>query len=265
MLSMRRFRQWSRASLIGLLFAAGTAAVGLLFPLLRCLPVSLARRLEGSIQLAWYRGLLSVLGVSVRVSGRPSHDAVLWVSNHISWLDIVLLGASRPLTFVAKSEVGTWPLVGFLAKGTGTLLVKRGDVASSRLVADRMTWLLRQGRAVALFPEGTSSTGAAVLRFHARLFGPAVRVGARVQAVAIRYVGAGREHVPFVGDDDFLPHLWRLLAERSIAVDLSFCPPVATTGMGRDELAVLMRSHVVSALGDESVDQVVPGLRLNRR
>jgi 1-acyl-sn-glycerol-3-phosphate acyltransferase len=247
------------------MFAAGMAAVGLVFPLFRCLPVLHARRLEGSIQVAWYRGLLSVLGVNVRVSGRPCHDSVLWVSNHISWLDIVLLGACRPLTFVAKAEVGTWPLVGSLAKGTGTLLVRRGDLASSRLIADRMIWLLRQGHAVALFPEGTSSTGAAVLRFHARLFGPAVRVGARVQAVAIRYYGAGRDHVPFVGDDDFLPHLWRLLGERRIAAELTFCPPVAASGMGRDELAVLTRSHVVSALGGDTADDLVPGLRRNRR
>jgi 1-acyl-sn-glycerol-3-phosphate acyltransferase len=260
---MRRFRQWSRAALIGLMFATGLAAVGLVFPVLRCLPVSPARRLEGAIQVAWYRGLRRILGVSVGISGRPCHDAVLWVSNHVSWLDIVLLGSCRPLTFVAKNEVGTWPLVGFLAKGTGTLLVRRGDLASSGLVADRMTWLLRQGRVVALFPEGTSSIGAAVLRFHARLFGPAVRVGARVQPVAIRYHGAGCNHVPFVGEDTFLPHLWRLLAEPRIAVELSFCAPVAASGKGRDELAVLTRSHVVSALGSQPTVSLVPGLRRN--
>ncbi|MGY6214781.1 lysophospholipid acyltransferase family protein [Methylolobus aquaticus] len=261
---MRRFLQWSRAALIGLMFAAGLATVGLLFPVLRCLPLLPARRLEGAIQVAWYSALLSILGVNVRVTGRPCPDAALWVSNHVSWLDIVLLGTCRPLTFVAKSEVGTWPLVGFLAKGTGTLLVRRGDLASSGLVADRMTWLLRQGQAVALFPEGTSSTGAAVMRFHARLFGPAVRVGARVQPVAIRYHGAGREHVPFVGDDDFLPHLWRLLGERRIAVELSFCPPVTASGKARDELAAQTRSHVVSALGGDSAEHLVHGLRRNR-
>lgn len=261
---MRRFLQWSRAALIGLMFAAGMAAVGLLFPVFRCLPLSPARRLEGAVQVAWYRGLLSILGVKVRVSGSPCADAVLWVSNHVSWLDIVLLGACRPLTFVAKREVGNWPLVGFLAKGTGTLLVRRGDLSSSGLVADRMTWLLRQGQAVALFPEGTSSTGATVLRFHARLFGPAVRVGARVQPVAIRYYGAGSEHVPFVGEDDFLPHLWRLIGERRIAVALSFCPPVAASGKARDELAVLTRSHVVSELGGEPADHLDLGLRRNR-
>jgi len=246
------------------MFAAGLAIVGLLFPVLRCLPLLPARRLEGAIQVAWYSALLSILGVKVRVTGRPCSDAALWVSNHVSWLDIVLLGTCRPLTFVAKSEVGTWPLVGFLAKGTGTLLVRRGDLASSGLVADRMTWLLRQGRAVALFPEGTSSTGAAVMRFHARLFGPAVRVGARVQPVAIRYHGAGCEHVPFVGDDDFLPHLWRLLGERRIAVELSFCPPVTASGKARDELAAQTRSHVVSALGGDAAEHLVHGLRRNR-
>lgn len=261
---MRRLRQWFKAVLVALLFAAGLSAVGLVFPVLGAFPLNTARRARAWIQVSWYAGLLRVLGASVRVSGTPCHDSALWVSNHISWLDIVVLGARRSLTFVAKAEVGEWPVVGFMARRTGTLLVRRGDVASSRQVAEHMLWLLRQQQAVALFPEGTSTDGSQVLRFHARLFAPAVRVGASVQVIAIAYPGAARDRAPFVGNDEFLPHLWRLLGERSIDVALHFCPPLAAGAMGRDALAELARAQVVQALGGECPSATERRVRLTR-
>jgi len=249
---MRSIRQWSRAALVALIFVAGLGAVGLAFPLLGRVPSRLARGAQDRIQVFWYGSLLWVLGVRVHASGEPSDEAMLWVSNHVSWLDIVVLGAHRPLIFVAKSEVGEWPIVGFLARGTDTLLVRRGDAASSRETAERMIWLLRRRRAVALFPEGTSSCGAGVLRFHARLFGPAAQVGAPVQAIAIAYRGHGAACVPFIGQDAFLPHLWRLLAEPRVDVSLSFCSPLMAGRDGRDRLAEQTRLQIVGALADAS-------------
>jgi 1-acyl-sn-glycerol-3-phosphate acyltransferase len=231
------------------MFAAGLAAVSLVFPLGDIfLGPRRGARVRDFVQVAWYRMLLTVLGIRVRISGAPSDSAALWVSNHISWMDIVLLGSQKPVTFVAKSEVGRWPVVGYMARGTRTLLVRRGDPASSGQVSDAMTWLLRQQRRVAVFPEGTSSDGQSVLRFHSRLMTPAIRVGTQVQAIAIAYRGRSRAIAPFIGDDDFLPHLWRLLAEPCVDAELIFCPAVDAAKLARSELADHARAVIVAAL-----------------
>jgi lyso-ornithine lipid O-acyltransferase len=245
---MRRFRQGYRSVLVLMMFAAGLITVAIVFPACSTVLGRTASRIKGRIQQAWYRCLLAVLNVDVRTTGVIAEEATLWVSNHISWLDIVVLGARRPLSFIAKSEVGTWPVVGFMARRNGTLLVRRGDGASSREVAEAMAWRLRQRQRLVLFPEGTSSKGENVLRFHARLFQPATLVGAKVQAIGIAYRGAASTLVPFVGDDDFLPHLWRLLAESSITVDLAFCRPLSAGGLGRDRLAQLTHHQITDAL-----------------
>jgi 1-acyl-sn-glycerol-3-phosphate acyltransferase len=231
------------------MFVLGLSLCGVAFPAFELFLGRYAARARGRVQVLWYAALLRVLGVRVTTSVRMSHDSTLWVSNHISWLDIVVLGAQAPMIFVAKSEVGLWPVVGFMARRNGTLLVSRGDAGSSRRVSESMTWLLRQNSRVALFPEGTSTTGESVLRFHARLFGPAIRVGAQTQAVAIAYRGDSQVLAPFVGEDAFLPHLWQLLAEPTIHADLIFCRPVSAADLTRDGLSHLTRSQIADALG----------------
>ncbi|MCU0734039.1 MAG: 1-acyl-sn-glycerol-3-phosphate acyltransferase [Methylotetracoccus sp.] len=246
---MRPFRRYSRALLIVLVFAVGLISVGLLFPACHILPDKRAACVQGWIQRKWYCALLRVLKVRVRRFGRVADEAMLWVGNHVSWLDIVVLGAQRPLTFVAKNEVGRWPIVGFMARRTGTLLVQRGDAASSRQTAEAMAWLLRQKRRIMLFPEGTSSNGDNVLRFHSRLFQPVTLVGGAVQAVAVAYRGEAAVLGPFVGEDEFLPHLWKLLLLPEIWVDVTFCEPVSAALGQRDVLARLTQQQVAEALG----------------
>ncbi len=244
------------------MFAIGLIAVGLVFPASRILPDKRAVYLRGWIQCGWYRALLRVLSLRVRRCGRVGEEATLWVGNHVSWLDIVVLGAQSPLTFVAKSEVGMWPIVGFMARRTGTLLVRRGDAASTRQVAESMAWLLRQKRRIMVFPEGTSSTGDTVLRFHPRLFQPAVLVGGAVQAVAVAYRGDAAAIAPFVGEDEFLPHLWRLLGASEVLVDVTFCDPVSAVGGQREALARRTHQQVAAALDCDNVPDAADA-RLN--
>lgn len=246
---MRHFRRCSRALLILFMFAAGLIAVAMLFPLCRAVPGARATRLQDRIQCGWHRAVRKVLNIRVRCSGVIDDEATLWVSNHVSWLDIVVLGSLRPLIFVAKSEVGAWPIVGFMARRNGTLLVRRGDAASTRRTAEAMAWSLRQKRRIMLFPEGTSSNGERVLRFHSRLFQPAILIGGKVQAVALAYRGEARSLAPFVGDDEFLPHLWDLLAATQISVDLTFCAPVSAGDGSRDTLARALHRQIAEVLG----------------
>lgn len=248
---MPRFRRYLKALLIGLAFLAGLAAVSCAFPAAGLCGPRAAQRIRGRITRHWYGTLARILNLGIRESGEPMATVGLTVANHISWLDIVVLGTQAPFDFIAKREVAEWPVVGYLGRRVGTLFVRRGDRDSTLGIAEEMVWRLRQGRRPLLFPEGTSSSGEGVLRFHARLFQPAVLVQVPVQAVAISYRGEAARHAPFVGDDEFLPHLWRLLALESIEVDLVFCPPVAPGKFDRAGLAAHTHAQIAEALGFE--------------
>jgi 1-acyl-sn-glycerol-3-phosphate acyltransferase len=207
-------------------------------------------RRRAAMVRAWMRALLRILRVSVRVHGDIRTGAVLYCANHVSWLDIPCLRAIVDAAFIAKSEVRRWPLVGGLAARAGTLFLRRGNHDVTSQVANQMTWLLTANRPVIVFPEGTSTDGSTVLRFHARLYQAASRIDGHVQAVAIRYPRAAgiNLEVPFVGDDDLAGHLWRLLGEESIEAELHFCAPLATEGRERRALADAARGQILEAL-----------------
>lgn len=229
------------------LFAGGALIVALLFPACALMPAERGLAARGRLSLLWYRAACRLLGLRVRVLGQPLGWGVL-AANHISWLDIIALGSRQPLNFVAKSEVADWPVLGYLARQSGTLFIRRGDAAANRPMAQAMAERLGQGETVVLFPEGTTTRGDRVLRFHARLFQPAMAASAPVQPVAIEYRGAAAPHIPFVDDDDFLPHLLRLLLEPEIQVVLHY-GSVLDSGLARDELAKSAQRHVQQVLG----------------
>ena len=222
-----------------------------LAPLARLQPRTAATR-RARVVRGWMRSLVRGLGVHVQCAGTLHPAAALLVANHISWLDIPCLFACTDGVFVAKSDVARWPLIGALAAGIGTLFLARGQEAGA--TAERMTWLLAQGERVVIFPEGTSTDGTGVGVFHARLFQAAIRAGTVVQAVAIHYPHVHGFHpiVPFVGDDDFVRHLWRLLDEETIEAKIRFCVPLPATGQERRVLATRTRGQICAALGLET-------------
>jgi 1-acyl-sn-glycerol-3-phosphate acyltransferase len=199
----------------------------------------------------WMRRLLVILGVRLETAGHAAPPPALIVANHISWLDIPCLLAVTDARFVAKTEVASWPLIGWLAASAGTLFLARGAAGAA---AERMIRALATGERVAVYPEGTSTDGGSMRPFHARLYQAAIRTGVPVQAVAIRYPRAGgaiNPAVPFVDDDDFVGHLWRLLGEREIVAQLHFCPPLASGNVSRRVLAGTTRRQISVALGQE--------------
>lgn len=227
---MPRVRPWLKALQIAWMFVWGFLAVALILPLARLCLGKRSVALEEAVVTCWHRRVCGILGLRLRIEGQPSPEARLIVANHISWLDIVVLGAQFPCLFVAKGDVAQWPVIGYLAQGIGTLFVKRGDAVKNASTAELMVWRLRQGRRLLLFPEGTTSRGDSVLRFHRKLFKPARQAGASVQAVAIRYRGEAKLQAPFVDDDEFLPHLFRLLRLETLDVEVHFCRPLAVCG-----------------------------------
>ncbi len=192
--------------------------------------VSSARRAAwlhvSCVRLAKRLSLVPSVTQSVTQSG-GSGGRGLTVSNHLTYLDILVYGAARPFLFVAKSEVRRWPLLGTLASLGGTIFVDRGRSLQVAQASRRMEEGLRDGIAVLLFPEGTSTDGSSVLPFRSPLFDPAIRTGAPVTAAAIRYqaLDTTEEKVTYWGEMVFFPHLFHTLCVRGLAARISFDAP----------------------------------------
>jgi len=168
------------------------------------------------------------LALAPSVSHAQAGDAAgLTVSNHLTYLDILVYGAARPFLFAAKLEVRGWPLLGTLASLGGTIFVDRGRSLQVADATRQIEQALRAGIPVLLFPEGTSSDGSSVLPFRSPLFDPAIRAGASVTAAAVRYRAAdtAEHHVTYWGDMVFLPHLFRTLCVRRLTAEIGFDSP----------------------------------------
>ena len=207
-------------------------AVVLVLSLCQCVASFLILRLRGQppmqLQALWLhrscRRVLRRLGFELRVIGDLPESGLI-ASNHLSYLDILLYGATVPCVFVSKVEVRAWPLLGLLASLGGTVFIDRKSAASAAEAARRIEELLAAGVLVLVFPEGTSSDGAEVLRFYAPLFEPAARVRAPVTAGAIEYSAGGgvtEKDLCYYGDISFAPHLLNTLQLPEIIATLRF-------------------------------------------
>jgi 1-acyl-sn-glycerol-3-phosphate acyltransferase len=150
------------------------------------------------------------------------------VSNHLSYLDIIIISAAMPCFFVSKIEVGGWPFFGKAARSGGTIFLDRSSRESANAVAEQMAERLKLPIPVLLFPEGTSTDGAQVLRFHSRLIDPATSAGAPITAAAIQYViggGVEERELCWYGNEEFPSHLWKVLGVKGFAARLHFGVP----------------------------------------
>jgi len=214
----------------------------------------------GFIASNYYRVLRALLRIRVRVVGTPVRDrAVLFVSNHVSWSDIVVIGSIAPVAFVAKREVASWPLVGITAKIQRTVFVDRSRRHQTGDAVSQIVQRLAGGTSVVLFAEGTSSDGNRVLPFRSALLGSVEDAAAAhqggadaivIQPIAITYTGQqgmpmGRSQRPLVawyGDLDFLPHIKRLVGEGVIDAVVSYGTPVPADG-ALDRKAMTRKLH----------------------
>ncbi|MEX6502281.1 lysophospholipid acyltransferase family protein [Pseudomonas zhanjiangensis] len=225
------------------------AAVGVLERLVRHDLMATRQRLT-----RWFLArLAAALPFRLQVQGELPRAPMLWVSNHVSWTDIPLLGMLTPLSFLSKAEVRTWPLAGWLAHKAGTLFIRRGSGDSS-LLSQQLGRHLRGGRSLLIFPEGTTSDGQSLRTFHGRLLSSAIDSGVAVQPVAIRYLRDGQmcPVAPFVGDDDMLSHLLRLLRSDLAEVQIQLLAPIASGELNRNQLARRAQAAVAGALYGEA-------------
>lgn len=189
--------------------------------------------------MRYHRLVCRVLGIRVETYGRPPVEGpLLIVSNHVSWLDIVVLSAVAPVSFVAKKEVASWPFFGSLARLQRTVFVDRERRHATGNSRNDMQARLRAGDILVLFPEGTSSDGRRVLPFKSSFFGAADIDGVLVQPVSIAYRGQrnlpmNRRLMPsyaWYGDMDLAPHLLQALATGPIEVAVICHPPLSLSG-----------------------------------
>lgn len=222
--------------------------------LLVCLPLHCLWRLAGAPS-PWPRRFLAWVGrsagVRVRACGTPLRNNVLFLANHVSWLDIMIVAGATGTAFVSMAEVKSWPVIGWLATIGGTVFIARSDRRNVRGQADALRVALSAGRPVALFPEGTTEGGRAVLPFKASLlsslFPPLP--GVRIQPVAIDY-GDLTAAIAWVGGESAGANAKRIFSRPgTIPVTIHYLEPIDPAEAGdRKALAAAAQAEVEAAL-----------------
>lgn len=250
-MSLRRFRR----------------AVALGFEIILCIFRFWLLRLSGPLtwerRVGWMQRtaqrMLNSLDIEYSVDGQaPTRGLV--VCNHLSYIDILVLSAAMPCFFVAKIEIGGWPFFGRAARCGGTIFVDRGSLASAQSVAEQMTERLKLPIPIPmlLFPEGTSTDGSEVIRFHSRLIDPATSLGAPITTAAIRYTladGMPEIELCWYGDETFVNHLWKVLGVGGFEADLRF----GESRVYRDRRVAADETHEEIAAMREAREAVISG------
>lgn len=208
---------------------------------------------------AWQAGLMRVFGFRLQRVGMPLPGGVMFVANHVSWIDICALHSQRMMGFVAKREIRDWPLVGWMASRGETLFHARGDTASLGGVMTGMASRFRTGHAVGVFPEGGTRGGREIGPFHARIFTAAVEAGAPVQPVALRYGAHGEAQsvVAFRRGERFMHNFIRLLGEPARVAQVHFLAPVLPGEVeGRRRIAELARERILEVMAPDAVGHI---------
>lgn len=264
-------RGWGRVAWRGPALAIvtyGGLAVLLVLRLVERPLCGLRRPLTPFITQGVCRAALRILGIRLSVQGRPMRRRGAVVANHSSWLDIFALNAGQRIYFVSKSEVATWPVIGWLARATGTVFINRSgrEAGMQKLVFEAR---LRANHRLLFFPEGTSTDGLRVLPFKSTLFAafftPGLKDILHVQPVSLRYhapPGADPRFFGWWGDMDFAGHLLMVLAAPAKGrVELVFDAPVAVADFdGRKALAAHCEARVRAGL-EAGPDSGEGGLR----
>ena len=203
---------------------------------------------EARVQV-WAKAMLPLAGIDLVVSGVPvANGPALLVANHLSWLDIVVMHASRYCRFVSKSDIRHWPLVSVLAGGAGTLYIERESRRDAHRVVHHMTERLRQGDVLAVFPEGTTGDGIKLKPFHANLLQAAISSNTCVQPVALRFVDADTGKTSFapryIDDDSIFVSIWETLSVPRLRAEVIFGEAQYCAGRDRRQWAADLQKEV---------------------
>lgn len=209
---------------------------------IQLLLLKFSRRTASKVAIWWHRFVLWMFGIKVHKFGTPANDQpLLLVANHVSWKDILVLGSTRPLSFIAKADMKSWPVLGQLAMLQRTIFVEREQRRKTAIQASEIADRLSEGDVIVLFAEGTTSDGNRILPFNSSLIGAAQRAlsssdqdSVAIQPVAIAYthmhgVALGRYHRPdaaWPGDVSLGGHLFNIVKQGALDVELHFGEPI---------------------------------------
>jgi 1-acyl-sn-glycerol-3-phosphate acyltransferase len=210
----------------------------------------------------WSHGLLRAIGVQLIVDGEFRASTTLVVANHVSWLDIAAVHAVCPRArFVSKADVRRWPLLGWLIGAVGTLFIERERKRDALRVVHQVADALRSGQVVAVFPEGTTGDGRALLPFHANLLQAAIAAEAPVQPVALHYTEPELDWSPaasWLGATTLLHSVWAIACARGVQVRVSALPARGSAHADRRALARHLQDDIARALQWPSVEPATP-------
>jgi 1-acyl-sn-glycerol-3-phosphate acyltransferase len=202
----------------------------------------------------WHRSVLAVLGVELKVSGNRENANVLFIPNHITWLDISVLGSLIPTHFLSKIEVKNWPVIGYLATRAGTLYLERGYHHATAASNRTMQKALEQKHNVVLFAEGTTTEGSP-RKFHGRLMQSAIDANSLVQPVAIFYPDETghsiNRNILYIDEMHFLRSAFTILGLKKITAEIHFLKPVSAAGKTRNELARYCHDRVIEIFNNK--------------
>jgi len=221
-----RIRGALRVTVFSLMTGGLWAAHTLVSPIVRLLNLRVDS-LNRAIFRAWSRGVLRILNARVEVVGTPPEAPFFLVSNHLSYIDIAVLGARLDCVFVAKADIDDWPIFGRLVRAVGTIYVDRTSKRDIPRVSALIHETMERGRGIVLFPEGTSTDGSTVLKFKPALLEPAVAAGVGVTTAALTYVTPpstepARMAICWWGEMTFSDHALKLFRHPGFTARVSF-------------------------------------------
>lgn len=213
------------------------------------------RGFTSKIITTWLGIIARSLGVKIKKIGKPLEDKTLFVANHISWLDILILGHLTPIHFLSKQEVKAMPVLGWLATRAGTLYIKRGCKVSASESSSEITAVLNQRHNSLIFAEGTTTDGH-IKKFHSRMMQSAIDAHAMVQPVAIFYPITNKETQKmeinpaalFTGNTTIGESADLIFRTSYIDVEVHYLEPISSKGKTRDEVARHAFDEVVDAI-----------------
>jgi 1-acyl-sn-glycerol-3-phosphate acyltransferase len=208
----------------------------------------------------WSQSLLKILNVQMRVHTHQDpqrKEGQLILANHISWLDVFVINANTPARFVAKSDVRSWPLIGWMVRRSGTLFIRREYRRDTTRANQVVTNCLLGGECVAIFPQGTTTDGTEPVQFHSAMIQSAIDAKCTVQPLSIRYhddQGRTLTAVAFTGNTTFAVSLWRILCLSRFNVTVTYLGELNCHDSTRREIARAAQVAVNAALESQGCE-----------
>ena len=188
----------------------------------------------------WFEKILIIVGIKTKIIGKIKKGNYLIISNHSSWLDIIILGSIFKTTFLSKIEVSKWPVIGRITTAVDMLFIDRGSKNAASLAVDGISKFILHDRNVTIFPEGTSSGGKKLLKFKPRLFASVIDTNSPVQCVIIKYPYKNKKihpSVPFTRKDSLFFNILKVLFQNNITAEVTICDLIDVDGKDRRSIA----------------------------